>query len=133
MIDLAFQSAVALVNAIKSRKVQSMELLELYIDRMQRYNPKINAIVATDLDHARERARAADKALEKGDNWGVLHGLPLTIKESFEVVGLPCTSGSPKLKDYRPNRNAFVVQQLLDDGCGQGPFRQAPQGYGSQF
>ena len=55
MTDLAFQSTTDLVNAIKSRKVQSIELLEHYIDRMQCYNPKINAIVATDLDKARER------------------------------------------------------------------------------
>ncbi|MBW1838005.1 MAG: amidase, partial [Deltaproteobacteria bacterium] len=85
--------------------------------RMQRYNPKINAIVATDLDNARKRSLAADKALDKGENWGVLHGLPMTIKDSFEVVGLPCTSGSPDLKDYQPNKNAFVVQKLLDEGA----------------
>ncbi|CAB1061149.1 Amidase family protein SACE_5032 [Olavius sp. associated proteobacterium Delta 1] len=117
MTDLAFQSTTDLANAIKSRKVQSIELLEHYIDRVQRYNPKINAIVATDLDNARKRSLAADKALDKGENWGVLHGLPMTIKDSFEVVGMPCTSGSPDLKDYQPTKNAFVVQKLLDEGA----------------
>ena len=117
MTDLAFQSATDLVNAIKSRKIQSTELLELYIERMQCYNPKINAIVAVDLENARECALASDEALDKGENWGVLHGLPVTIKDSFEVVGMPCTSGSPELKDYRPAQNAFVVQKLLDAGA----------------
>ena len=117
MNNLAFQSATDLVNAIKSAKIQSSELLEHFIKRMQRYNPKINAIVATDLHNARERAFAADKALEKGENWGALHGLPVTIKDSFEVVGMPCTSGSPDLKDYQPSKNAFVVQKLLDEGA----------------
>ena len=117
MTDLAFQSATDLVNGIKNRKIKSIELLELYVERMQRHNPKINAIVATDLDNARQRALAADKALDKGESWGALHGLPMTIKDSFEVVGMPCTSGSPDLKDYQPAKNAFVVQKLLDEGA----------------
>lgn len=117
MTDLAFQSTTDLVNAIKRRRIQSIELLELYIERMQHHNPKINAIVATDLDNARKRALAADKALAKGESWGALHGLPMTIKDSFEVVGMPCTSGSPDLKDYQPTKNAFVVQKLLDEGA----------------
>jgi amidase len=117
MTNLAFQSTTDLANAIKSRKILSTELLELYIERMQRHNPKINAIVVTNLDNARKRALAADKALDKGESWGALHGLPMTIKDSFEVVGMPCTSGSPDLKDYQPAKNAFVVQKLLDEGA----------------
>ena len=116
MTNLAFQSTTDLANAIGSRRIQSIELLELYIERMQRLNPKINAIVVTDLDNARKRALEADKARDKGKSWGALHGLPMTIKDSFEVVGMPCTSGSPDLKDYRPTKNAFVVQKLLDEG-----------------
>jgi len=117
MTDLAFQSTTDLANAIKSRSIQSAELLELYIERMQRHNPKINAIVTTDLDSARKRAHAADKALANGESWGALHGLPMTIKDSFEVVGMPCTSGSPDLKDYQPAKNAVAVQRLLDEGA----------------
>ena len=117
MIDLSFQSASDLVKAIKSRKIKSIELLEHYIDRMQRYNTKINAIVATDLENARQRCLAADKALDKGENWGALHGLPITIKDSYEVVGMPCTSGSADLKDYQPQKNAYVVQKLVDEGA----------------
>ena len=117
MTDLAFQSTTDLANAIKSRRIKSTELLELYIERMQRHNPRINAIVATDLDNARKRAHAADEALAKGESWGALHGLPMTIKDSFEVVGMPCTSGSPDLKDYQPAKNAVVVQKLLDEGA----------------
>jgi amidase len=117
MTDLAFRSTTELINAIKSRRIQSAELLELYIERMQRHNPKINAIVVTDLDNARTRALAADRALDNGKSWGVLHGLPMTIKDTFEVVGMPCTAGAPDLKDYQPTQNAFVVQKLLDEGA----------------
>jgi len=117
MTDPAFQSATDLTNAIKSRKIKSIELLELYIERMQRYNPQINAIVATDLDRARERTLAADKALDNGESWGALHGLPITIKDSYEVVGMPCTGGIPDFKDYRPANNAWIVQKLLNEGA----------------
>ncbi len=86
-------------------------------ERYERLNPKINAIVATDLENARARAKAADEALDKGDNWGPLHGLPITIKDSIEVVGMPCTSGAPVLKNHMPARNADVVQILLDAGA----------------
>ncbi len=117
MTDLAFQSATNLIAAIKSKKTTSSDLLEMYIERMQRLNPGINAIVATDLDNARKRAKEADEALARGEDWGPLHGLPITIKDSFEVEGMPCTSGSPDLKDYQPTRNAFVVQKLINAGA----------------
>ena len=65
MSDVAFQSATELTRAIRDRRIGSAELLELYIERYERLNPKINAIVATDLDAARDRAKQADEALAK--------------------------------------------------------------------
>jgi len=63
-----------------------------------------------------ERRRAADDALAKGDTWGPLHGLPMTIKESYDVVGMPTTRGVPELKNNRPQRNALAVDRLLGAG-----------------
>lgn len=117
MNELAFQSASELTRAIQDRRISSLELLELYMERVARLNPDINAIVATDFESARDRARKADDALAKGENWGVLHGLPVTIKDSIEVTGMPCTSGAPELKSNFPARNADVVQALLDAGA----------------
>ena len=117
MDNLPFKSASELVKIIGEKQISSAELLEMYIERMKRLNPSINAIVATDLDNARKRAKNADEALAKGEDWGPLHGLPITIKDSFEVEGMPCTSGSSDLKDYWPTRNAFVVQKLIDAGA----------------
>ncbi len=117
MNEPAFQSATELLKSIREKRVGSGELLELYINRYKRLNPKINAIVATDLENAHTRAKEADEALGKGKNWGRLHGLPITIKDSTEVVGMPCTSGAPELKDHLPTRNADVVQILLDAGA----------------
>jgi len=108
---------VNLTKAILDKEISSSELLELYVERYERLNPNINAIVATNLEDARNRTHQADEALSKGENWGPLHGLPITIKDSFEVAGMPCTSGSPDLKDYRPTRNAVVVDDLIAAGA----------------
>src|SRR5690606_37586313 len=80
-------------------------------------NPALNAIVATDIEAARERARAADAALAAGESWGPLHGVPITIKDTFEVAGMPTTAGAKELRDHRPSSNAVAVQRLLDAGA----------------
>ena len=112
-----FKSAIELASAIRHGEITSIELLNLYLDRIQRYNDSINAVVAMDVDAARARAAEADKALAQGQNWGPLHGLPMTVKDVFEVVGMPTTSGDPKLRDYRSKRNAIAVQRLIDAGA----------------
>ncbi|MCC6468008.1 MAG: amidase [Alphaproteobacteria bacterium] len=117
MLDLPFQSAKQLASAIRRKKIGAAELLELYIARMEKFNSKVNAIIATDLPAARKRAKAADAALARGKPWGPLHGVPMTIKESFDVVGMPTTWGVPELKDNFPKRNAIAVDRFLDAGA----------------
>ncbi len=112
-----FRSAKTLAARIRKGRISSEQLLELYVARMEKYNPRINAIVATDLDGARKRARAADGALARGEVWGSLHGVPMTIKESFDVVGMPTTWGLPELKNNFPKRNALAVDRLLSAGA----------------
>jgi amidase len=112
-----FGSASEMVAAIRQGRITSVALLNLYIDRIKRYNDDLNAVVALDVDAARERAAAADKALASGESWGPLHGLPMTVKDVFEVVGMPATSGDPRLKNHIPNRNAVAVQRLVDAGA----------------
>ena len=97
-IDLVhFKSATELTSAIRRGEITSINLLNLYLDRIQRYNDDINAVVALDIAAARARAAEADKALAQGQKWGPLHGLPMTVKDVFEVVGMPTTSGDPIL------------------------------------
>jgi amidase len=117
MNNVPFRSATELLQAIRERRLGSAELLEIYIERYERLNPRLNAIVATGFENARERARQADEALSKDENWGPLHGLPMTIKDCIEVVGMRTTWGTPLLKDYVSPRNADVVQPLLDAGA----------------
>jgi amidase len=116
-IPLAFQSAKTLAARIRRGKLASEELLDLFLARIERYNPKLNAVIATDLKGARKRARAADKAVGKGEIWGPLHGVPMTIKESYDVVGMPTTWGLPELKDNFPKRDALAVKRFRDAGA----------------
>ncbi len=116
MIDLPFRSAKELAALIRKKKVGCLELLNSYLARVEKYNPRLNAIIATDLEAARRRARAADRALGKGVVWGPLHGVPMTIKESYDVVGMPTTWGVPELKDNYPKRNALAVDRFLQAG-----------------
>ena len=116
MLDIPFRSARQLATAIRQQEIGCLELLDLYLDRIERHNPRINAIIFTDVDAARERARQADAALSKGDLWGPLHGVPMTIKESYDVVGMPTTWGVPELKDNYPQTPAVSVRRLLQAG-----------------
>ncbi|HEV2549490.1 MAG TPA: amidase [Stellaceae bacterium] len=117
MTELPFRSAVELASEIKAKRIGCRELLELYLKRVERYNPQLNAIIVTDLEGARKRADAADAALVKGESWGPLHGVPMTVKESYDVVGLPTTWGAPEFKDFKPARNAVAVDRLLGAGA----------------
>ncbi len=114
---LCYRSATELTRAIRNKEISSLELLNIYLDRIERYNGRLNAVVAMDIEAARTRARAADEALARGENWGPLHGLPMTVKDTFEAVGMPATSGDPVLKDYIPEKNAIAVQKLVDAGA----------------
>jgi amidase len=117
MNDLAFRSAKDLAGLIRRKKIGCLELLEHYLTRVAKYNPRLNAIVVTDVDGARKRARAADQALRRGKVWGPLHGVPMTIKESYDVVGMPTTWGIPEFKDNFPKRNALAVDRFLGAGA----------------
>jgi len=117
MDDIAFSDATRLVERLEAREFSSAELLEHYITRMARYNPEVNAIVATQLDKARERAREADQALAKGQRWGALHGLPMTVKESFDITGMATTWGNPLLRDNIAGSDAVACRRLQAAGA----------------
>src|SRR5262245_1477963 len=117
MTDIAFSPATRLSRLIRQKKIGCLELLEHYISRVEKYNPAINAVVVTDLPNARKRARAADKALKNGEVWGPFHGIPMTVKESFQIAGLPTTWGVPAFKDVSRTKNALAVDRWLSSGA----------------
>jgi len=116
MLATPFRSAKELAAEIRRKKIGCLELLDLYLSRAAKHNPALNAIIATDVEGARKRARAADRALGRKQIWGPLHGVPMTIKESYDVVGMPTTWGVPELRDNFPPRNALAVDRLLGAG-----------------
>src|SRR3954471_5761820 len=116
-MNTAFLSAKKLAAAIRRKQIGSVELLELYLDRVERLNPKLNAIIVLDEKRARAQARKADRAAAKGDWKGPLHGVPMTVKESFDLEGHPTTWGRMDMKHNIASRNALAVQRLMDAGA----------------
>lgn len=114
---LLFQDATAQLARLQSGDLSSVDLLSTHRARVEASRKTLNAVVADDFDGALRRAEAADDALSRGESWGPLHGLPMTIKDSYEVVGLPTTSGSAKLRNHRPRELAAAVKALVDAGA----------------
>lgn len=115
--ELAFASAREAARAILAREVSSLELTDYLLDRIERYNPRINAIVVPLFEQARTRAREADEAMAKGRVWGPLHGVPITVKESFDVENLPTTWGNPAFVDNIAQQDATAVERLRNAGA----------------
>jgi len=115
--DLDFATTTALLQRLADGRLSSVVLLKRLLDRVERLNPRINAVVTLDAERALARAAAADAARARGERWGPLHGLPMTVKDSFETAGLRTTAGAPALAQHLPQRNAVAVQRLVDAGA----------------
>ena len=117
MRDIAFRTALDLAAAIRRREIGSREILEHCLARVERLNPKINAVVTLDAERALRRADEADRALARGEVRGPLHGLPMTIKDTFETAGMRTTAGAPALSSHVPSRDAAAVARLVGAGA----------------
>jgi amidase len=117
MESLCLQPALELARRVRNREVSAVELLQAHQARVARLNPALNAVVVQRNEDAMQRARAADAALARGVCWGPLHGLPMTVKESFDVQGLPTTWGFEAHRHNVAARHAVAVQRLEDAGA----------------
>lgn len=117
MDQTAFLPAHELARRIRRNELSASELLALYLERIDRLDGRINAVAVLDAERARERARAADQALARGESWGPLHGVPMTVKESFNVAGLPTTWGFESLAGHVATHDAVAVQRLKSAGA----------------
>ena len=116
--DIAFASATRLARMIARRKIGARELLELYLARTRALNPALNAVVVLNAAPARRRADALDKlTTSRGERLGPLHGVPMTVKESYDVKGLPTTCGFPEHLARRARVDALAVQRLQAAGA----------------
>ena len=108
--------AVELARMLAERKIGALELCDATIARIEQRDTEINAVVVRDFDRARDAARAADEALARGERSPLL-GVPMTVKESFDVAGLPTTWGFAEFADHRPVADALAVTRLKDAGA----------------
>ena len=113
----AFAAALELAAAIRGRRLAAIEVVDACLDRVRRHNGALNAICTLDEAGARRRAKQADEALARGELWGPLHGVPMTIKDALETAGLRTTGGHPPLADYVPSSDAPAVARLRAAGA----------------
>ena len=106
-----------LISKINNKEISSQELLEIQLEHISEHNASINAVITINKDLARKKAIEADEAMQKGENWGALHGLPITLKDAYEVKDIISTGGSVKWKDHIPASNAVVADRLQQAGA----------------
>jgi amidase len=104
------------VEVLQERKISALELLDHSIARIERLDRDLNAVVVRDFERAREAAKAADIALAHGERRPLL-GIPITVKESFNVAGLPTTWGDPRFMDFVPQEDALIVERIKNAGA----------------
>jgi amidase len=115
-LDSGFATAGQLADAIRDRRMSAVEAHDLHAGRIQRLNPPLNAIVIPN-EQARARAIAADDALARGVLWGPLHGVPVTIKDIFDVRGLRNTAGYPPARNNVSTTDATVTARVEAAGA----------------
>ncbi len=116
-MSILYRSAFELARDIKSGKHTALEVLDFFLARVEAINPQLNAVVALDTERARARAAEADAAVARGEDWGPLHGVPLTIKDAFCTEGLVTVGGMPEHRENVPTANAAAVQRYVDAGA----------------
>jgi amidase len=113
-MDPTFLSATSLAAAVRAREIGCLELLDHYIARVERLDSRINAVVVRDFDRARQRARALDTG---GNHNAPLFGVPMTVKESFDVAGLPTTRGHVEARNHRAAISSLAIRRLEAAGA----------------
>jgi amidase len=116
MSDIAFLAATELARMVRNREISCVELLQHYLDRADRFNGELNAIVVDIREQALVDARRADEAVACGAELGPLHGVPMTVKEAYNVAGTPTTWGNPNWLGNVPDTDAVVIRKLKQAG-----------------
>ena len=115
--ELCFLPATELVQRIRRKALSATELMLASLAQIERFNPKLNAIVSLYAEQALAQARAADEKQARGEELGALHGLPVAHKDLFLTRGMRTTFGSPIFKDFVPDQNVLIVDRLQSAGA----------------
>ncbi len=110
-------SATSLARAIREKRVSSQEVVEAYIHRIEAVNPQLNAVVQLAAETALAQAKEADVALARGEAIGPLHGVPITVKDSFDTKGIISTGGTKGRASYVPQQDATAVGRMRAAGA----------------
>jgi amidase len=115
--DLCGSDAVALASMLRGREVSAREVVAAHIKRIEEVDAVVNAIVTRTFDQALARAGAADDAITRGEQPGLLHGLPVAHKDLAETAGVRTTFGSPLFAEHVPDRDALIVSRMSGAGA----------------
>jgi amidase len=115
--ELCFLTAIEITQRIRARSISCVEVMEAHLLQIERVNPQVNAIVTLAPEQALERARAADAALQRGNDVGPLHGLPVAHKDLVQTKGMRTTFGSPIYADFVPNVDDLIVTRIRNAGA----------------
>jgi amidase len=115
--QLLFESASDAADMLRTRRISSRELTHLLLDRLDAINPTLNAVVELPREPALQQAAAADEATARGAATGPLHGVPMTVKDCFNVAGLHTTWGNPAFSDFVADQDAAIVRRLKQAGA----------------
>ncbi len=113
----AVKPATELAAAIRGKEIKSRELLDLFLDRIERIDSRLNAVVTLAIEPAMAAADAADAHTASGAEVPPLHGLPVTIKDAIETAGIRSTGGAVELADHVPTKDAPAVARLREAGA----------------
>ena len=117
MKDLTFESALSLATAIRSKQISCVEVMDAHLEQIARINTPLNALVHVCADTARQQASAADDALAGGNASGPFHGVPMTVKDAWELAGAPSTGGTIGRSHYIPDHDATVIARMRSAGA----------------
>ena len=116
--DLCYMKAIDMAALIRTKKISARELMQAHLKQIERLNAKVNAIITlVPEDQLMAQALAADESLAKGNWIGLLHGLPMAVKDLADTKGIRTTYGSPMWKDFIPTQDALVVERQKKAGA----------------
>ncbi|HZU26695.1 MAG TPA: amidase [Bryobacteraceae bacterium] len=115
--DIAYAPLTVLSRWIETRQISSERLTNIYLDRLERFNPTLRCVITLTREHALAQARQADREIAAGRYRGPLHGIPWGAKDLLDTAGIPTTYGAEPYRDRVPKRDAVVVSGLADAGA----------------
>ena len=116
-LEICSMSAVQMVDAVKNKRLSPREIIDAVLHRIERLNPRVNAYCTIVADSARRQAKEAEDAVMRGDRLGLLHGVPVSVKDLIFTKGVRTTAGSKILENFIPQQDAIAVERLKAAGA----------------